>query len=52
MPLITDKADFVFSAQGRAGTPDEAAGGVYLFCSPDSNYVSGQTLVVGGGFAL
>lgn len=34
---------------GRAGTPEEAAGGVYLFCIPESNYVSGQTLIVGGG---
>ncbi|MBW8636325.1 SDR family NAD(P)-dependent oxidoreductase [Hoeflea sp. WL0058] len=37
---------------GRAGTVDEAAGGVWLFCVPESNYVSGQTLVVGGGFSL
>jgi 3-oxoacyl-[acyl-carrier protein] reductase len=35
---------------GRAGTAEEAAGGVYLFCIPESNYVSGQTLIVGGGF--
>ncbi len=34
---------------GRGGLPDEAAGSVYLFCSPDSDYVSGQTLVVNGG---
>ena len=34
---------------GRAGSPEEAAGGVYLFCIPESNYVSGQTLIVGGG---
>jgi 3-oxoacyl-[acyl-carrier protein] reductase len=34
---------------GRPGTPDEAASGVYLFCSPDSNYISGQVVVVGGG---
>lgn len=34
---------------GRGGTPQEAAGAVYLFCSPDSDYVSGQTLVVNGG---
>ncbi|MFV3334679.1 SDR family NAD(P)-dependent oxidoreductase [Pseudomonas sp. NY15437] len=34
---------------GRAGTPEEAAGGVYLFCIPESNYVSGQVLIVGGG---
>jgi 3-oxoacyl-[acyl-carrier protein] reductase len=35
---------------GRAGTPAEAAGAVYLFCSPESDYVSAQTLVCGGGF--
>lgn len=34
---------------GRGGRPSEAAGAVYLFCIPESNYVSGQTLVVGGG---
>lgn len=37
---------------GRAGTPEEAAGAVYLFCIPESNYISGQTVVVGGGFEL
>ncbi|MBF6351172.1 MULTISPECIES: SDR family NAD(P)-dependent oxidoreductase [Nocardia] len=35
---------------GRAGTPDEAAGAVYLLCTPESDYISGQTLVCGGGF--
>jgi 3-oxoacyl-[acyl-carrier protein] reductase len=34
---------------GRAGTPDEAAGAVYLFCIPESDYVSGQTLLCSGG---
>jgi 3-oxoacyl-[acyl-carrier protein] reductase len=34
---------------GRAGTPEEAAGAVYLFCIPESDYVSGQMLVCGGG---
>jgi 3-oxoacyl-[acyl-carrier protein] reductase len=37
---------------GRAGTPAEAAGAVYLFCIPESNYVSGQTLLCGGGFSM
>lgn len=36
---------------GRPGTPAEAAGAVYLLCRPESDYVSGQTLVCGGGFA-
>jgi len=34
---------------GRGGTPDEAAGAVLLFCFPESNYISGQTLVCAGG---
>ncbi|WP_194726048.1 SDR family NAD(P)-dependent oxidoreductase [Noviherbaspirillum malthae] len=34
---------------GRAGTPEEAAGAVFMFCIPESNYVSGQVLVCGGG---
>jgi 3-oxoacyl-[acyl-carrier protein] reductase len=37
---------------GRAGTPDEAAGAVYLFCTPESDYISGQTVVCGGGFFM
>jgi 3-oxoacyl-[acyl-carrier protein] reductase len=34
---------------GRPGTPEEAAGSVYLFCIPESDYVSGQVLVCDGG---
>lgn len=34
---------------GRGGRPEEAAGAVYLLCIPESNYISGQTLIVGGG---
>ncbi|WP_332750246.1 SDR family NAD(P)-dependent oxidoreductase [Hydrogenophaga sp.] len=34
---------------GRGGTPEEAAGSVYLFCIPESDYVSGQTLICSGG---
>ena len=34
---------------GRGGTPDEAAGSVYLLCTPESNYVTGQTLLCTGG---
>ncbi|MGZ0145406.1 SDR family NAD(P)-dependent oxidoreductase [Rhodococcus qingshengii] len=35
---------------GRAGAPSEAAGSVYMLCTPESDYVSAQTLVCGGGF--
>lgn len=34
---------------GRGGTPEEAAGSVYLLCLPESDYVSGQTLMCTGG---
>lgn len=37
---------------GRGGTATEAAGSVYLLCIPESDYVSGETLVCGGGFML
>jgi len=37
---------------GRAGTPEEAAGAVYLFCLPESSYISGEVLTVGGGWSL
>ncbi len=36
---------------GRAGKPEEAAGGIYLFCTPESDYISGQIVLVGGGIA-
>jgi 3-oxoacyl-[acyl-carrier protein] reductase len=34
---------------GRAGTPQEAAGGVFFLCSPWSNFVHGQVLNITGG---
>lgn len=37
---------------GRVGTPEEAAGAVYLFCSPESNFISGQYIICGGGFTI
>jgi len=33
---------------GRPGTPAEAAGAVYLLCTQEANYISGQCLVVDG----
>jgi 3-oxoacyl-[acyl-carrier protein] reductase len=36
---------------GRGGTPEEAAGAVYLFAIPESDYVSGQTLMCTGGLS-
>jgi len=35
---------------GRLGTPAEAAGAVLFFCSPLSDYVTGEVLICGGGY--
>jgi 3-oxoacyl-[acyl-carrier protein] reductase len=35
---------------GRGGTPEEAAGAVYLMCLPEADYITGEVLVAGGGF--
>jgi 3-oxoacyl-[acyl-carrier protein] reductase len=37
---------------GRSGTPQEAAGAVFLLCLPESNYISGQTVICGGGLEI
>lgn len=37
---------------GRAGTPDEAAGAVFMLCLPEADYISGQVIVAGGGWSL
>lgn len=34
---------------GRLGTPEDAAGPVLFFCSPLSDYVTGEVLICGGG---
>ncbi|QNA85531.1 SDR family oxidoreductase [Sphingomonas sp. So64.6b] len=37
---------------GRAGKPEEAANAIYLFCAPESDYISGQVISVSGGLSL
>ncbi|MGB3895626.1 MAG: SDR family oxidoreductase [Mycolicibacter sinensis] len=37
---------------GRSGSPDDAAGAVYLMCTPESDYISGQIVVCAGGFNI
>lgn len=34
---------------GRPGTPEEGAGAIFLFCTPESDYISGQVIEVTGG---
>jgi 3-oxoacyl-[acyl-carrier protein] reductase len=52
---IPEKISAGFSSMvplGRSGTASEAADGIYLFCTPESNYISGQTVIVGGGLRM
>ena len=37
------------TALGRAGSPEDAAGSIYMFCIPESDYVTGQILECSGG---
>jgi 3-oxoacyl-[acyl-carrier protein] reductase len=37
---------------GRAGTPTDAANGVFLLCIPESDYISGEVLVCSGGMSI
>ncbi len=52
VPEKQRQAFFQMIPMGRAGTPEEAAGAMLMMASPLSNYVSGQLLVVGGGFMM
>lgn len=35
----------------RVGTPEDAAGAVYLFCVPESDFITGEVIVASGGLA-
>jgi 3-oxoacyl-[acyl-carrier protein] reductase len=48
-PALLDTLEKQQIPLGRLGTVEEAANGVYLFCTPESNYISGQVVTVGGG---
>ena len=37
------------AALGRSGEPEDGAGAIYLFCIPESDYVTGQVLTCSGG---
>ena len=51
-PAMIDALEKQMIPLGRLGTPEEAADGVYLFCSPESDYISGQVVTVGGGITF
>jgi 3-oxoacyl-[acyl-carrier protein] reductase len=34
----------------RLGTPEDVAGAVYMLCIPEADYITGETVVVAGGW--
>ena len=51
-PAMIEALETQMIPLGRMGTPEEAANGVYLFCIPESDYISGQVVTVGGGIVF
>jgi 3-oxoacyl-[acyl-carrier protein] reductase len=51
-PALLESLERDLIPLGRLGTAEEAADGVYLFCTPESNYISGQVVTVGGGMSF
>ncbi|CAM3527897.1 SDR family NAD(P)-dependent oxidoreductase [Tsukamurella ocularis] len=49
-PMIRQAAQHI-APLGRLGTPEEAAGAVYLLCLPESDYITGEVLACSGGLA-
>lgn len=47
-PAVLEKL-FAACPLGRAGTPEEAANAVLFFCSPLSNFITGELLMCSGG---
>ena len=34
---------------GRVGTPEDGAGAIFLFCLPESDFITGEIIVASGG---
>lgn len=50
LPEEARNAFLEFIPLKRAGKPEDVANAVYFFCSPDSDYITGQVLNICGGF--
>jgi 3-oxoacyl-[acyl-carrier protein] reductase len=49
--LTVEQVDAVRASTplGRSGRPEDGAGAIYMFCIPESDYVTGEVLTCGGG---
>ena len=51
-PEMVERNARVFAPLGRIGEPDELAAAVHFFASPDASYITGQVLLVDGGWSV
>ncbi len=49
-PMLLAAAEHI-APLGRLGSPEEAAGAVYLMCVPESDYITGEVLTCSGGLS-
>jgi 3-oxoacyl-[acyl-carrier protein] reductase len=50
IPAEAHRAIVAATPLGRAGTPEDAANAVYLLCTPESDFITGQLVMATGGF--
>ena len=50
-PDMVDKNVSVFAPLGRLGRPEEVAAAIHFLASDDASYITGQTLLVDGGWS-
>jgi 3-oxoacyl-[acyl-carrier protein] reductase len=49
VPAGTREAAAQMIPLGRGASPEEAAGAIYIFCIPESDYISGEVILASGG---
>jgi len=49
VPAGTREAAAAMIPLGRGASPEEAAGAIYIFCIPESDYISGEVVLAAGG---